>query len=67
MPPETKIALEIRLAHQPRKETDSVPSPLGDGQTDTPIAHTHQGEVPTVPPKNRHHRGEVGDSFPSSL
>lgn len=40
---------------QPRKETDSIPSPLGhvpfrvEGQTDTSIAHTHQGEVPNRP------------------
>ena len=29
-----------------RKEINSVPSPFGEGQTDTPINHGHLGEVP---------------------
>jgi hypothetical protein len=28
-----------------RKEIDTIPSPLGEGQTDTPINHLNQGEV----------------------
>ncbi len=38
--------LEIQLAHQSRKEIVSIPSPLGEGQSDMPINHHNQGEVP---------------------
>ena len=39
------IDLEIQPPHQPRKETDSMPSPFGEGQTDMPINRPNQGEV----------------------
>ena len=47
---QTKIALETQLTHQHRKETDFIPSPLGEGHMDTPIAQVHQGEVPCSSP-----------------
>lgn len=31
-----------------RKEVKPIPSPFGEGQTDTPINHANQGEVPIV-------------------
>ncbi len=36
-----------------------MPSPLGEGQADTPINHHHLGEVQTHTPINRLHLGEV--------
>jgi hypothetical protein len=39
------VDLQNHHPHQRRKETDSMPSPFGEGQTDMPI--------------NRHNRGEV--------
>jgi hypothetical protein len=36
-----------------------MPSPLGEGQTDTPINHHHLGEVQADTPINPHHLGEV--------
>jgi len=39
------IDLEIQQPHQPRKEFATIPSPLGEGQTDMPIAQANQGEV----------------------
>jgi len=39
----TKIFLEIQQTHQPRTEADSMPSPLGERQTDTPIKSSQSG------------------------
>ena len=44
------IDLENQHAHQPRKEIVPVPSPVGEGQTDTPINHYPLGEVLPSPP-----------------
>jgi len=40
-----KIDLQTELALKPRTEADSMPSPLGQGQTDTPIAEANRGEA----------------------
>ena len=48
MAPETTIILETQYAYQRRKEADPMPSPLGEGQTDTPINRHNQGEVPFI-------------------
>jgi hypothetical protein len=40
------IDLDIQQPHQPRTETDSMPSPKGEGQTDMPINRHNRGEVP---------------------
>ena len=40
------IDSEIQSAHQPRTEADSMPSPFGEGQTDSPINRHNRGEVP---------------------
>jgi len=45
MPLETSINLESQQLRQPRKETDLMPSPFGEGQTDTPINRRNRGEV----------------------
>jgi len=56
---ESSIDLENHHPHQPRTETDSMPSPKGEGQTDTPINRHNRGEVPgrfdlfITPPHNR--------------
>ncbi len=48
---ETKPCLGSPTRQSDRKETNSIPSPLGEGQTDTPINHAYQGEVPlSFPP-----------------
>lgn len=37
-----------------RKEVNKMPSPVGEGQTDTPINHAYLGEVPpTLHPQPR--------------
>lgn len=43
--PHRTFDLENRLAHQPRTETDPIPSPLVDVPADTPITQANQGEV----------------------
>lgn len=43
-----------------------MPSPFGEGQTDTPINQADQGEVPTDMPINRQNRGEVPNPSPVS-
>ena len=42
------IDLENHHPHQPRTEADSLPSPFGEGQTDTPINRHNRGEVPRI-------------------
>lgn len=42
-----------------RKEVNTMPSPLGDGQTVTLINHNYLGEVQTDTPINRLYLGEV--------
>ena len=42
------IDLENHRPHQPRTEADSMPSPFGEGQTDTPINRHNRGEVPRI-------------------
>jgi len=39
------VDLENRHDHHPKKEVNSLPSPLGEGQTDMPINYLNQGEV----------------------
>ncbi|MDP1715121.1 MAG: hypothetical protein Q8L41_10295 [Anaerolineales bacterium] len=45
----TEMEIQVRIKesdqHQRRKEADSMPSPLREGQTDTPINHNNEGEV----------------------
>jgi hypothetical protein len=39
------LDLETQHAIRRRKEIKPIPSPFGEGQTDTPINHANQGEV----------------------
>jgi hypothetical protein len=38
------------MRRQCRKEVNTMPSPLGEGQIDTPINRHHRGEVATQTP-----------------
>lgn len=40
------LSLETEHAIRRRKEVNSIPSPFGEGQADTPINPANQGEVP---------------------
>jgi hypothetical protein len=55
--PKTNIGLEIQQPRQPGKEDNSMPSPLGEGQTDMPINYLHQGEVR---PRSTHPTARTG-------
>jgi len=46
---ESSIGLKNHHPHQHRTEADSMPSPFGEGQTDTPINRRNRGEVPYDP------------------
>jgi len=37
---------KIQQPHQPGKETDTIPSPKGEGIVTTPVNWPNQGEVP---------------------
>jgi len=46
-----------------RKEVKPIPSPFGEGQTDTPINPANQGEVPTPKPLSRLPQGGEAKTF----
>jgi len=48
--PRTEPRLGNPTRHRRRKEVNSMPSPLGEGQTDMPINLANQGEVTLPPP-----------------
>jgi len=44
--PQTKHGLGNSTTPSYRKEANTMPSPFGEGQTDTPINRHNRGEVP---------------------
>jgi len=51
--PWNNIILENLSQPSARRETTLMPSPFGEGQTDTPITRLYLGEVPTHKPLSR--------------